>query len=154
MEKHLISGILQRLNLNALMISSIDEKGDVGQIFQRLAQNRINIEFINQSPLKNGYSNVILCVDSKDTHSTLASLEEIKSVIHAQDIFPLAKAGILSMFPHREHAVIIGTIIQTLSAANIPLLAMASSISAISCVIEEEKIPDALSLLSKEFGLS
>ena len=154
MEKRLISGILQRLNLNALMISSIDEKGDVGQIFQRLAQNRINIEFINQIPLKNGYNNVVLCVDSKDIHSTLASLEEIKSAIHAQDIFPLAKAGILSMFPHREHAVIVGTIIQTLSAANIPLLAMASSISAISCVIEEEKIPDALSLLSKEFGLS
>jgi len=126
----------------------------VGQIFQRLAQNRINIELINQIPLKNGYNNVVLCVDSKDIHSTLASLEEIKSAIHAQDIFPLAKAGILSMFPHREHAVIVGTIIQTLSAANIPLLAMASSISAISCVIEEEKIPDALSLLSKEFGLS
>ena len=154
MEKRLISGIMQRLNLNALMISSIDEKGEVGQIFQRLAQNRINIEFINQIPLKNGYNNVILCVDSKDTHSTLASLEEIKSEIHAQDICPLAKAGILSMFPHREHAVIIGTIIQTLSAANIPLLAMASSISAISCVINEEKIPDAISLLSKEFGLS
>ena len=154
MEKRLISGILQRLNLNALMISSIDEKGDVGQVFQRLAQNRINIEFINQIPLKNGYNNVVLCVDSKDIHSTLASLEEIKSAIHAQDIFPLAKVGILSMFPHREHAVIVGTIIQTLSAANIPLLAMASSISAISCVIEEEKIPDALSLLSKEFGLS
>ena len=154
MEKRLISGILQRLNLNALMISSIDEKGDVGQIFQKLAQNRINIEFINQIPLKNGYNNVVLCVDSKDIHSTLASLEEIKSAIHARDIFPLAKVGILSMFPHREHAVIIGTIIQTLSSANIPLLAMASSISAISCVIEEEKIPDALSLLSKEFGLS
>ena len=154
MEKRLISGILQRFNLNALMISSIDEKGDVGQIFQRLAQNRINIEFINQIPLKNGYNNVVLCVDSKDIHSTLASLEEIKPAIHAQDIFPLAKVGILSMFPHREHAVIVGTIIQTLSAANIPLLAMASSISAISCVIEEEKIPDALSLLSKEFGLS
>jgi aspartokinase len=154
MEKRLISGIMQRLNLNALMISPIDEKGDVGQIFQRLAQNRINIEFINQIPLKNGYKNVILCVDSKDTHSTLASLEEIKSAIHAQDICPLAKAGILSMFPHREHAVIIGTIIQTLSASNIPLLAMASSISAISCVINEGKIPDAIRLLSKEFGLS
>ena len=154
MEKRLISGILQRLNLNAIMISSIDEKGNVGQIFQRLAQNRINIEFINQIPHQNGYSSVILCVDSKVTLSTLVSLEEIKSAIHAQDIFPLAKAGILSLFPHREHAVIIGTIIQTLSAAHIPLLAMATSLSAISCVIEEEKIPDALSLLSKEFCLS
>jgi len=154
MEKRLISGILQRINLNALMISSVAERNDVGQIFQKLAQNRINIEFINQIPLKNGDNNIIICVDSKDIHSTLASLEEIKLAIKAQDIFPLAKVGILSLFPHREHAVIISTVIQTLFTANIPLFAMASSISAISCVINEEKIPDALSLLSKTFGLS
>ena len=154
MKKRLISGILQRVNLNAILISSIGENGDVGQIFQRLAQNRINIEFINQIPHKNGYTSVILCVDNKDIHSTLALLEEIKSTIKAQDILPLAKAGILSIFPHREHAVIAGIIIQTLSAANIPLFAIASSISAISCVINEEKVPDALGLLSKEFGLS
>ena len=154
MEKRLISGILQRINLNALMISSVAERNDVGQIFQKLAQNRINIEFINQIPLKNGDNNIIICVDSKDIHSTLASLEEIKLAIKAQDIFPLAKVGILSLFPHREHAVIISTVIQTLFTANIPLFAMASSISGISCVINEEKIPDALSLLSKTFGLS
>ncbi len=154
MEKRLISGVLQRVNLSAFMISSIAERGDVGQIFQRLARNRINIEFINQISHKNGCSSVILCVDSKDIHSTLALLEEIKPAIKARGVFPLAKAGILSIFPHREHAVITGIIIQTLSAASIPLLAMASSISAISCVIEEEKIPDALSLLSKEFSLS
>jgi len=154
MEKRLISGILQRVNLNAFMISSIDEAGDVGQIFQRLAQNRINIEFINQIPYKNGNNNVILCVDRKDIHLTLASLKEIQSIIKAQDILPLAKVGILSIFPHREHAVIIGTILHTLSVAHISLLAMASSISAISCVIKEEKIPEALSVLSKTFGLS
>ena len=154
MAKQSISGILQRVNLNALMVSSIDEEGDVGHIFQRLAQNRINVEFVNQIPHKNGHTSVILCVDNKDIYTTLTSLKEIKSVIKAHDIFPLAKAGILSMFPHREHAIIVGTIIHTLSAAHIPLLAMASSLSAISCVIHEEKIPDALSLLSKKFGLS
>jgi aspartokinase len=62
--------------------------------------------------------------------------------------------GILSVYPHREHALIISIIIQTLSAVKIPLLAMGSSISAISCVINEEKVPDAIRVLSKEFGLS
>lgn len=154
MEKRLISGVLQRTNLSALMISHIAESENAGQIFERLSQNRINIEFINQIPHKNGCNSVILCVDSNDAHSTLASLEEIRPLIKAQDVVPLAKAGILSMFPHREHPVIAGMIIQTLCAANIPLIAMASSLSAISCVIEEDKVPDALGLLSKKFGLS
>ena len=153
MEKSLISGILQRANLNSFMISSIVEAGNVGQIFRRLAQERINIEFINQVPQKNGYNNVILCVDSKNAHFALALLEEIKPVIKAREIYPLNQVGILSIYPHREHALVISIIVQALSGAKIPLLAMGSSISAISCVISHEKVPDAIKVLSNEFGL-
>lgn len=154
MEKGLISGIMQRVNLDAIIISSIAEGGDVGQIFRRLGKNRINIEFVNQIPHQNGYMSVVLCVDNKHLYSTLALLDEVKSEMKAQDIYPLVKTGILSIFPHREHALIISIIIQTLSAGKIPLLALGSSISAISCVINEEKVSDAIRLLSKEFGLS
>jgi len=149
-----IGGIMQRLNLSSFMISSIAKEGDPGLIFRRLAQNRINIEFINQIPLRNDYRNILLCVDSKDMYFTLGLLEEITPAIRAQEIIPLARVGILSIFPHRERPLIPGTIIQTLSAAHIPLIAMGSSISAISCVLNEEKVPEALKLLSRKFGLS
>ena len=154
MEKRLISGILQRGGLNAFRISSITDNGDVGRIFQKLAEQRVNIEFVNQIPLKDGYTDVILCVDKKDTQSTRALLEEVKTTIKATDISPLDSVGILSLFPHREHAVISGTIMRTLSDAQITLFAMASSLSAISCVIKEEQVSNTLSLLSRQFGLS
>ena len=154
MEERLISGILQRINLSALLISSPPGNGDLGRIFQRLAQNRINIEFVNKISLPNGPASVLLCVDSKDIYSALALLEEIKKEAYGLDIFPLARVAILSLFPHREHPIISGILTQTLSAAHIPLLAMASSLSAISCVIDEERLSEALSLLSKTFCLS
>ena len=154
MEKRLISGILQRAGLNAFRVSSITDSGDVGIIFQKLAEQRINIEFVNQVPPQNGYIDVILCVDKKDAQSTRALLEEVKIITKARDISPLDAVGILSLFPHREHAVISGAIMQALSDAQIPLFAMASSLSAISCVIKEEQISNTLSLLSRQFGLS
>ena len=154
MEKRLISGILQRADLDALRVSSIVKSGDVGIIFQKLAEERVNIEFVNQIPLKNDCIDVILCVDKKDTQSTRALLEEVKIIIKARDISSLNAVGILSLFPHREHAVISGTIMQTLSDAQITLFAMASSLSAISCVIREEQVSNTLSLLSRQFGLS
>ncbi len=154
MEKRLISGILQRAGLNAFKISSIIDKENAGKIFQRLAEHRVNIEFVNQIPLKNGTIDIILCVDKKDAQSTRALLEEVKTILNAQAISPLEAVGILSLFPHREHALISGTIMQALSEAHIPLLAMASSISAISCVIKEEQVPYVLSLLSRQFSLS
>lgn len=154
MEERLISGILQRINLSALLISSPPGNGDLGRIFQRLAQNRINIEFVNKISLPSGHASALLCVDSKDIYSTLAHLEEIKQASSGMDISPLAGVAILSLFPHREHPLISGIITQALSSANIPLLAMASSLSAISCVIHEERLSEALGLLSKTFGLS
>ncbi len=154
MEKRLISGILQRADLGAFRVSSIAKSGDVGIIFQKLAEERVNIEFVNQIPLKNDCIDVILCVDKKDTQSTRALLEEVKIIIKARDISSLNAVGILSLFPHREHAVISGTIMQTLSDAQITLFAMASSLSAISCVIKEEQVSNTLSLLSRQFGLS
>jgi aspartokinase len=154
MEKRLISGILQRAGLNGFKISSITDKEKVGKIFQRLAEQRVNIEFVNQIPLKNGIIDIILCVDKKDAQSTRALLEEVKTKLNARTVSPLDSVGILSLFPHREHAVISGTITQVLLDADIPLLAMASSISAISCVMKEEQVPNALSLLSRQFSLS
>jgi aspartokinase len=154
MEKRLISGILQRAGLNAFKISSITDKENVGKIFQRLAEHRVNIEFVNQIPLKNATIDIVLCVDNKDAQSTRALLEEAKAMINARTISPLDSVGILSLFPHREHALISGAIMQVLSGAHIPLVAMASSISAISCVIKEEQIPNALTLLSRQFSLS
>ena len=59
----MIGGIMQRVNLSSFMISSVADGEDVGQIFRRLVQNRINIEFINQIPLKDGYQNILLCVE-------------------------------------------------------------------------------------------
>ena len=154
MGNRLISGILQRADLKAFSLASIVETRDVGTVFQRLAEHRINIEFANQIPHKNGSIDVILCVDKKDVQSTHALLEEIKTTICVEEICPLGEVGILSLFPHREHAVISGIVMQTLSDAHIPLFAMASSLSAISCVIQEEQLLEAVSLLSRKFGLS
>ena len=149
----IISGILQRLDLNAFMVSSVPESADTGQIFKCLSQNQINIAFVSQVPLNNGCSNIILCVDKSNKSSAFTELEKLKPIISAQKIISLHKVGILSIFPHKEHAFIINKIVQSLSIENIPLLAMGNSLSSISCVINEEKVPDAIRRLSKEFGL-
>ena len=153
METKIISGILQRLDLNAFMISSVPESTDTGQIFRSLSQNQNNIEFVNQVPLDNGCSHIILCVDKRNRFSAFTELEKLKPIISARKIISLHKVGILSIFPHKEHAFIINKIVRSLSIENIPILAMGNSLSSISCVINEKKVPDAIRQLSNEFGL-
>jgi len=150
----IISGILQRLGLSAFMISSVVETADTGQIFRHLSQKRINIEFINQVPLKNGYSNVFFCVDQSNSYSAFTELEKLKTIIPAREIVQLQKVGMLSIFPHKEQAFVICMIIRSLTAEGIPVLAMGNSLSSVSCIVDEEKIPDAIQCLSNEFNLS
>lgn len=150
----LISGILQRTDLNAFSIASMVETRDMGTVLQRLAEGRINIEFVNQIPHTNGSTDAILCVNKKDGATTRTLLEEIEKRIRVKEIAALGEAGILSLFPHREHALISGMILHTLSNARISLIAVASSLSAISCVIREDQVLEAVSLLSRKFGLS
>jgi aspartokinase len=154
MGTRIISGILQRLNLDAFMIFSVLETADVGRIFRHLSRNQINIEFVNQISLNNGSSNVILCVDSSKMCSASTELQKLKPLIHVRDIVPLYKVGILSIFPHKEHAFVIHTIIHSLNDAHIHILAMGNSLSSISCVIGEKKVPEAIRQLSKAFDLN
>jgi len=154
MEKGLISGIMQRGHLEAVLVSGVADDCAVGKIFQILAHQKINLEFINQIPNQKKNKNVVLCVDRKDIASTLALLREITPEDGDRDVRYLFPAGILSLFPHRESALIISMIVQCLVDGEIPLVAVASSLSSISCVVGEDRLHDALRLLGRNFGLS
>lgn len=154
MIKGLISGIMQKVNLDALMIACSSSGGDVGQIFRVLSHQRINIEFVSQLACTGGFTRVVICVERRDTSTALAALEEKKPLMHAEQIAHVAQAGILSVFPHREHAFVIGLMVHGLAAHRIPILAMGSSISAVSCVVRDEQVTDAIRFLSREFGLA
>ena len=119
MGKSFISRILQRLNLDAFMISSVYKTADINLIFSHPFQHQINIEFINQVSQDNGSCNVFLCLDSSKMYSASTELERIKPLIKAHEIVPLHRIGILSIFPHKEHALVINTIIQSLNQADI-----------------------------------
>ena len=135
------------------MILSISEHWGPGKIFQEFAENQINIEFTTQVIKNSTSNNLVLCVDNKDTGSSFVLLEKIKPVIKASKIIDLTRVGIVSIFPHKEHALISSTIIQALTCARIPLLALGSSISTISCIVDEKQMTDAVKHISKSFGL-
>jgi aspartokinase len=156
MGKVKIGGIIQSKQLAQVGVISIVGRADfAGKIFAALGKEGINIEFIVQSVDLDGRGNTAFCVDRKDLEETTKVLNRLQSLAGIGKVIHRSPVGIISIFgPHfREKPSIAGTMFTTLGDAGIKILAISTSISTLSCVIEETLLPQAVKAISEAFEL-
>jgi len=156
MGKVKIGGIIQSKQLAQVgVISVVSRAGFAGKIFAALGKEGINIEFIVQSVDLDGRGNTIFCVDRKDLETTTKVLHRLQTLVGIGKVIHHSPVGIISIFgPHfREKPSIAGTMFTALGDAGINILAISTSISTLSCVIEEALLPQAVKALSEAFEL-
>ncbi len=59
----------------------------------------------------------------------------------------------ISLFPHGNRVAVIGGFLSAFREAEIPLLAISFSLSAISGLLDESRIPEAIKALNEYFDL-
>jgi aspartokinase len=156
MKKIKLGGIIEYRNLNILSLENIpDHPGVAGIIFQALGQRGINVQFIVHGLNRLRQSQVILAVDESEGREALAVLEELRPRIGHPDLAFQSDRTIISIFgPHfRERPGIAGTFFQALGSQGINILAVSTSISTCSCVIEAADLPGAVKAVSGAFEL-
>jgi aspartate kinase len=155
MGKIKIGGIIQSKKLAQVgVMSAPDQPGSAGKILGALGQEGINIEFIVQfSEL--GRGNVIFCLNEKDLPGALNVLDTFRASIGYERVVHHSPVAIISVFgPHfREKPAIAGTMFGALGNSGINILAISTSISTLSCVIEESLLPEAVKAVSEAFDL-
>ena len=132
-----------------------DRPGFAGKILAALGKEGINVQFIVQTADLGGRGNVIFCVDGKDLKETLKILNRIGSSVGQEKIIHHSPVGIISIFgPHfREKPSIAGTMFTAMGDAGINILAISTSISTLSCVIDEAFLTEAVKAISEVFEL-
>lgn len=156
MGKVKIGGIIESKQLAQVGVMSIpDQPGFAGKIFGALGNEGINIQFIVQSADWGGRGNTIFCIEQKDLEETIKVLTRLQTFIGSERIIHRSPVGIISIFgPHfREKPAIAGTMFTALGNAGINILAISTSISTLSCVIDEALLPDAVRAISDAFEL-
>jgi aspartokinase len=151
-----IGGIIQSKQLAQVGVMSIpDQPGFAGKIFGALGNEGINIQFIVQSVDRCGRGNTIFCIERKDLEETIKVLTRLQTFVGSERIIHHSPVGIISIFgPHfREKPSIAGTMFTALGNAGINILAISTSISTLSCVIDEALLPDAVRAISDAFEL-
>jgi aspartate kinase len=151
-----IGGIIQKRNLARIGVMSIpDRPGVAGAIFSALGAKGINIPFIVHTIDLHNLDNIVICVARQDLTTALEALDTIKETVGAEEIAYDGEVGIVSMFgPHfGERPGIAGVMFSALASAGINILAISTSISSTSCLVDASDMDEAVQALEETFEL-
>ena len=152
--KFKIGGIIQKRDLAKIGVMSIpDRPGVAGMIFSALGSKSINCPFIVHNIDLNGLDNIVLCVRRNCLPAALEVLESVKETVGAKEVIYDQEVGVVSVFgPHfGERAGVSGVMFSALASAGINILAISTSISSLSCLINASDMDRAIKALQVAF---
>lgn len=152
MEKIKVGGIMQSDGRSLLRVLGVPAgMGASAAVLGALGGAGINIELIVLSHDLDQAANYGLVVSGKDLEHALGVIEEVKLEVGAAGVSYSPDVAILSVFgPHlREKPVIPGAILGALNSVGVTCLAIATSISSVSCVVEGAQLDTSLDALTE-----
>lgn len=154
-DKVKIGGIIQNQDLAKINIMSIpDQPGVAAAIFGALGERGISCAFIVHTIDLHDLDNIAVCIARRHLPAALKALEEIKEEVGAEVVYD-GEVGMVSIFgPHfGERAGIAGAMFAALATAGINILAISTSISSLSCIVDGKDMDRAVQALRESFEL-
>lgn len=152
-----IGTILQQKDLALVgMMAVPDRPGIAAAIFKTLGKRGINVLSIVQLIDLDNNTHVVFCVASKDASVALALLRPLKERFGGRGITHRPRVAMISIFgpDFQDTPGVAGVIHTALADAGINVLSISTSISSVNCVIEQDRLDDAVAALKERFELS
>lgn len=149
-----IGGIIQKRDLAKIGVMSIpDQPGVAGAIFGALGAQEINCPFIVHTIDLNDLDNIVLCVPRDRLETALEALDTVKETVNAEDVIYAREVGMIAIYgPHfGERPGISGTMFSALAEAGINIMAISTSISSLSCLVDASDMDAAVQALLEVF---
>ena len=150
-----IGGMIELRDLMMVSIFSFpDQPGSAGKVLTYFGQRGISVDFITESRNLEGSADLIFCINQKYKSHITQTFQELSAIIPIKDTKITEPVAIISFYgPHfREKPAIAGTICQTLGEAGINILGISTSISSVSCVINEHQVDAARQAITANFN--
>jgi aspartate kinase len=156
MEDEKIGGIMQSDGRALIKVMSVPDHASVaGTVFTAIAENGVNIELLVESFDIDECGNFAIVIDGKDLDRVMGLLEDLKSSIDAKIISYIPDVAVITVFaPHlREKPRIHGRMFSSIASMGVSSLAISTSLSSVSCVVEGPSLDIAIRSLSEIFDL-
>ena len=156
MDKAEIGGIIYKRHLVKIgVLASSDQPGLAATILDALGQADINVQFIAHLIDIKGSAHIAFCVDQANQEASMELLENVREEVGAEALAHEGEVAMVSIFgpDFREKPCIAGAMFQALASKEISILAVSTSISTVTCVIDSARIDDAIAAIKEAFML-
>jgi aspartokinase len=149
-------GIIRNERLAKIgIMSAPDRPGLAFEVLRALAAVPINTPFIVQCADLQSNSHIVLCVGEDEAAAALAALEPVRATVKPQDIVQQLGVAVISVFgpDFRERPSVAAAVFGAMAKAQINIMAISTSISTVSCLIDGKRVDDAIIALREYFDL-
>jgi aspartokinase len=156
MPKIKIGGVMQTTGLAKVGVMAIsDRPGIAGHILSALGDKGINVQFIVQCIDIQDHSHVVFCISQEELDQAEEILENVRHELGAQQVIRRPNVALISIFgpDFRERPGIAGMMFAALGTRGINILAISTSISTLTCVIDADHLATAVTAMRETFDL-
>jgi aspartokinase len=149
-------GIIQNTGLAKIGVMSVpDRPGIAGVVLTDLGERGINVQFIVQCIDLQNRTHIILCVAQDDLEKALLAIEGVKPQVQAEEVTCQPDIAVVSVFgpDFRDQPGIAGLAFSALASVGINILAISTSISTLSCVLDGDRAVEAVDSLREAFDV-
>jgi aspartate kinase len=157
METIEIGGILHRTDLAEISLTSIPDRPAVaGTILKALGNRHISVRFIVQCIDAEKRAHIVLCVAQRDLESALSIVQGVHSELGGGDLTHQLRVGMVSIFgpEFQERPGLAGVMFSALASADIDIRAISTSIATVTCLIDIDRLEEAIDALHGVFTIS
>jgi aspartate kinase len=150
-------GIIQTVGLARVGVMSVpDRPGIASAVLSALGHEGVNVHFIVQSVDVNNRSHIILCVSEEELDLALSIIDRVRPAVGWEQVIWQKSTAMVSLFgPHfRDYPGVAGMAFSALASAGINIWSISTSISTISCIIDGERLAEAVEALKKVFEVA
>lgn len=157
MDKIEIGGILHRTDLAQISLMSVpDRPGVAGEVLEALGDQHISVRFIVQCIDPEQRTHILLCVAQEDLERALSVVEDVHSDLGAGEILHRPQVAAISIFgpEFQERPGLAGAMFSALASAGIDIWAISTSIATVTCLIDIERMEEAIDAVHGRFHVS
>ena len=151
-----IGGIMRNDRLSLLGVLGVpDRPGVAGCIFETLGLAGINTQFVVQCIDQEGRDHVVFCVQRAELDRARQIVQESCSGLCAGHLVVRPEVAYLAIYgpDFRDRPGIAGVMFGALARAGVNILAISTSISTVSCIVDLDRADDADRVLRSTFVL-
>ena len=154
MSKVAIGGMLETPGLVLVKILGVRSgPGVAGKTLSLLGANGINVLCVVSSSDSSDRENISVAVERNDIDQALGLLQTISEDIEAERIECVKNVGLLSIYgPHfSERPAIAGMMFEAMAVKGIDIHAISTSVSTVSCLVDEKDVEAAKTQVCETF---